>query len=110
MATWQQRCRKAIGGLVSYRERRRYGENVRAACVDESTRKCVVCGADVEKSRRDRSEFTGHYTDTCDPVCTRAKHAGRTRIEQFWADDEEDIELMQLGFPPKHHTINKENL
>jgi hypothetical protein len=71
--------------------------------------KCVVCGADVAKSRRDRSEYLG-AVNTCDPVCTRAKHAGRTRAQQFWADDAEDIWLMNHGFPPRYHTINKEDL
>lgn len=50
---------------------------------------CVVCGADVAKARlrcgqpwRERSGV-----NTCDTICTRAKHAGRTREEQHWVDD-----------------------
>jgi hypothetical protein len=52
--------------------------------------KCVVCGADVSKSRHMRREYVGK-SNTCDPICTRAKHSGRTREEQQWADDFYDV-------------------
>jgi hypothetical protein len=56
--------------------------------------KCVVCGADVTKSRIRRDEYVAK-NDTCDPICTRAKHGGRTREEQFWEDDRQEALLGQ---------------
>lgn len=41
-------------------------------------RKCVICGATVINRNP--------KTTTCDPVCTRAKHAGKTRLEQTQED------------------------
>ena len=38
-------------------------------------RRCVVCGARVRNQNP--------KTNTCDPTCTRAKHASRTRQEQI---------------------------
>jgi hypothetical protein len=38
-------------------------------------RACEICGAKVRNMNP--------RTTTCDPVCTRAKHAGRTRKEQI---------------------------
>ena len=38
-------------------------------------RPCVICGARVVN--------TNPKTNTCDSICTRAKHAGRTRQEQI---------------------------
>lgn len=38
-------------------------------------RLCVICGARVRNQNP--------KTTTCDPTCTRAKHAGRTRKEQI---------------------------
>lgn len=55
----------------------------------KAARLCVVCGADVVKARRRANDIVGD-NDTCDPVCTRAKHAGRTREQQFWVDDEKE--------------------
>ncbi len=49
---------------------------------------CVVCGANVVKSRARRDEILGKGCNTCSPICTRAKKAGRTREQQFWADDQ----------------------
>jgi len=56
---------------------------------------CVVCGADIKKSRHGRQEPWSEKTgvNTCDPVCTRAKHAGRTREEQYWEDEKERIHM-----------------
>jgi hypothetical protein len=38
-------------------------------------RLCVICGAKVRNQNP--------KTNTCDPICTRAKHASRTRQEQI---------------------------
>ena len=38
-------------------------------------RLCIVCGARVKNMNP--------KTNTCDPICTRAKHASRTRQEQI---------------------------
>lgn len=67
-------------------------------------RKCVVCGANVTKSRIRREEYPANC-NTCDPICTRARDAGRTRQEQFWADDEEDQRLTEQGEQPRYHRL-----
>lgn len=61
--------------------------------------KCVICGALLNKARR----ISCKNANTCDPVCTRAKHSGRTRHEQFFADDKEDQVLEQEGLEPRYH-------
>jgi hypothetical protein len=38
-------------------------------------RLCIICGARVKNMNP--------KTNTCDPICTAAKHAGRTRTEQL---------------------------
>lgn len=44
--------------------------------------KCVVCGAAVRN--------LNPKTVTCDPTCTKARKAGRTRQEQFQWEMEHD--------------------
>ncbi len=61
--------------------------------------KCVVCGAKLNYKRL----RTCPNANTCDPVCTRAKHAKRTRTEQYFADDKEDERLESFGFEPEYH-------
>ncbi len=49
---------------------------------DKEKRKCVVCGAQVRNENP--------LTRTCDEVCTRARQARRTRVEQLAVDLESD--------------------
>lgn len=49
----------------------------------KSIRKCVVCGAHVKNMNP--------KTVTCDPVCTRARRAARTRQEQLEFENQADI-------------------
>ena len=50
---------------------------------DKPVRKCAVCGARV-KNRNSK-------TVTCDPVCTKAYHAGRTRQEQIELENAQPV-------------------
>jgi hypothetical protein len=42
-------------------------------------RRCVICGARVRN--------INPKVNTCDPICTKAKHNGLTRAQQFWATE-----------------------
>lgn len=62
---------------------------------------CVVCGARLNRRRLYMCPNAG----TCDSVCTRARDTGRTRIEQYFADDNKDKRLEQRGFLPEYHRV-----
>lgn len=48
--------------------------------VQRIVRRCVLCGAKVHNQNP--------RTNTCDEICTRAKHAGRTRQQQIVFEQE----------------------
>lgn len=65
------------------------------------SRKCVVCGALFKSNRR----ASNH--NTCDPLCTRAKHAKRTREEQTIWETEQEF-LLSDPYDPLYDPDNTE--
>ena len=63
------------------------------------SKRCVVCGVLFKDVRK------YHNANTCDPLCTRAKHAKRTREEQIIFE----VDLENHFSPPgKGHDLEEE--